>query len=44
MNTNWLDDLLELLTNRVATEEEIRAAVDKAVHALGFEYYHFVYR
>lgn len=44
MNTNWFDDLLELLTNRVATEEEIRAAVDKAVHALGFEYYHFVYR
>lgn len=44
MDTNWLDDLLALLTNRAATEEEIDAAVDKAVHELGFEYYHFVYR
>lgn len=44
MSTSWLEDLLALLTNCAATEEEMSVAVDNAVHALGFEYYHFVYR
>ncbi len=40
----WLDDLLQLLTENSPTEHGIRARIELATQALGFERFFFAYR